>query len=156
MGLIVYNKLLAPQSVQLKHNKCSNVLFCFRRQIYTVWECSCVQFWEVIILNHCDDRLWLRHFRMTKTTFQILCSEFGPLVGPVTLSHRTKSHDFFDAHWGIYSANEFPSYFMVLWHVFYWIKNVSDTAEHILRIYAHCRVFYAISQNAHKNGWMEA
>lgn len=56
--------------------------------------------WEVIILNHSDDRLWLRNFIMTKTTFQmqILCSEFGLLVGPVTLSHSTKSHDVFDAH----------------------------------------------------------
>uniref|UniRef100_A0A673HX22 DDE Tnp4 domain-containing protein n=1 Tax=Sinocyclocheilus rhinocerous TaxID=307959 RepID=A0A673HX22_9TELE len=47
------------------------------------------QFWEVIIPNHFDDRLWLRHFRVTKTTFQMLCNEIGLLVSPLMPSHRT-------------------------------------------------------------------
>ncbi len=70
---------------------------------------------------------------MTKTTFQmqILCSEFDPLVGPVTLSHCRKSHDFFDAHRGIYSVNEFPSYFMVLWYVFLMYLTLSTFLEFI-------------------------
>lgn len=44
-------------------------------------------FWEVIIPNHCDKKLWLGHFRMTKTTFEMLCNEIGRLVSPVMLTH---------------------------------------------------------------------
>lgn len=46
---------------------------------------SCVRrrFWEVNIPNHFDDSLYLRYFRTTKTTFQILWIEIGPLVSPV-------------------------------------------------------------------------
>lgn len=42
-----------------------------QRQKPAVWEpavCHVRQFWEVIILNHFDDTLWIRHFRMNKTT----------------------------------------------------------------------------------------
>lgn len=40
-----------------------------------VWERSRVrQFWGVVIPKHFDNRLWLRPFKMTKTTFQ-LCFE---------------------------------------------------------------------------------
>ncbi len=46
---------------------------------------------------------------MTITTFQKLCSEIGPLVSQVITSHHAKSHDFFDAHEGIYSVNVFLS-----------------------------------------------
>jgi len=40
-------------------------------------------FWEVIKLNHFDDRLWFRHFRMIKSTCEMLCNEIV-----------TKSHEF--------------------------------------------------------------
>jgi len=38
------------------------------------------QFWEVIISKQFDDRLWLRHFRMTKTAFEMLCNEISPVI----------------------------------------------------------------------------
>ncbi len=52
------------------------------------------QFWELIIMEHFDKTL-LKHFRMTKLAFRMLCNEIGPLVGPVMLFHRKV---FFDAH----------------------------------------------------------
>ncbi len=36
-------------------------------------------------------------------------NEISPLVSQAILSHRTKSHDFFEMHGGIYSVNVFPS-----------------------------------------------
>ncbi len=36
-------------------------------------------------------------------------NEIALLVSPVIPSHSTKSHDFFNAHGGIFSANVFPS-----------------------------------------------
>ncbi len=36
-------------------------------------------------------------------------NEIGPLDSQVLPSHNAKSHDFFDAHGGIYSVNVFPS-----------------------------------------------
>ncbi len=46
---------------------------------------------------------------MTKTTFQDAVNEIGLMVSQVISSHSAKSHDFFDAHGGIYSVNVFPS-----------------------------------------------
>ncbi len=45
---------------------------------------------------------------MTITTFQMLWNEIDLLVIQVLPSHRAKSHEFFDAHGGICSANVFP------------------------------------------------
>ncbi len=42
-------------------------------------------------------------------TFQMLWNEVCPLVNQVLPFHCAKSHDLFDAHGGIYSANVFPS-----------------------------------------------
>ncbi len=36
-------------------------------------------------------------------------NEIGPLVSQVILSQSSKSHDFYDAHGGIYSVNVFLS-----------------------------------------------
>ncbi len=36
-------------------------------------------------------------------------NEIGPLVSHVILSQSSKSHDFYDAHGGIYSVNVFLS-----------------------------------------------
>lgn len=44
------------------------------------WERNGVrQFEEAIIPNHFDDRLWLKHFGMTKTAFDVVCNEIGSL-----------------------------------------------------------------------------
>lgn len=49
-----------------------------------MWERNRVrQFWEVIMPNHSNDRLWLRLFRKTKTTFKKVSSEIGMLVYPI-------------------------------------------------------------------------
>ncbi len=45
---------------------------------------------------------------MTITVFQMLWNKIGLLVSQVLPSHSAKSHDFFDAHGGIYSVNVFP------------------------------------------------
>lgn len=72
------------------------MLSCFRMQMPAVWEHNHVrQFWVVIIPNHFDGRLWLNHFKMTKTTFSMMYNEISSLVSPVMLSHRAKSHEFF-------------------------------------------------------------
>ncbi len=56
-----------------------------------------MQFWELIITKHFDENL-LKHFRMTKLAFQMLCNEIGPLVGPVLCCPIAKLHVFVDAH----------------------------------------------------------
>jgi len=37
-----------------------------------VWECNHVR-------DNFDDKLWLRHFRKTKTIFEMVCNEIGQL-----------------------------------------------------------------------------
>ncbi len=72
------------------------MLSCVRRRMLDVWECNHVRhLWGVIIPNHFDDRLWLRHFRMTKPTFEMLCNESGPLVSPVIHSMICWGKSFF-------------------------------------------------------------
>jgi len=66
------------------------MLFCVLMQIHN----PVTQFWMIIIPNHFDDRLWLNHFRMTKTTFEMLCNGIGLLVSPdihITFSVEAKS-----------------------------------------------------------------
>ncbi len=74
-----------------------------------VWECSHV----TVLGGNYTEILWWQtlpgHFRMTITTFQMLCNEISPLVSQVMPSHHAKSHDVFDAHGGIYSPNALPS-----------------------------------------------
>lgn len=41
------------------------------------------EFWEVIILNHVDDGLWLSHFKMTKIASEMVCNEINALVSSV-------------------------------------------------------------------------
>ncbi len=60
------------------------------------------------IMKHFVETL-LKHFRMTKLAFQMLCNEIGLLVGPVLCSPIAKSRVFFDAYGGIYSVKVFPS-----------------------------------------------
>ncbi len=53
-----------------------------------VWECKCIRdFWEVIILNHVDDGLWLSHFKMIKIAFEMVCNEINAPVSSVIQSH---------------------------------------------------------------------
>ncbi len=59
---------------------------------------------HVTVLGGNDtEKLWqqtlLGHFRMTTTTFQMLCNETGPLVRQVMPPHYTKSHYFFWCAW---------------------------------------------------------
>ncbi len=71
-------------------------------------------------------------------------------------SHSAKSHDFFDAHGGIYLVNVFHFFLSDK-------KGILLKYAHTFLIfffYAHLGVsiqdfFYAIFQNAHKNRWME-
>ncbi len=100
----------------MKHNECSH---CFR---------GCLLFWNIrhhvtVLGGNDTEKLWqqtlLGHFRMTTTTFQMLCNETGPLVRQVMPPHYTKSHYFFDVHGGIYSANEFPSPILFTWTFFF-------------------------------------
>lgn len=44
-------------------------------------------FQGVIIPNHFDDRVWFTYFRMTKTTFEMVCDENSVLVSSVMKSH---------------------------------------------------------------------
>ncbi len=72
------------------------MLSCVRRRMLDVWECNHVRhLWGVIIPNHFDDRLWLRHFRLTKPTFEMLCNESGPLVSSVIHSMICWGKSFF-------------------------------------------------------------
>ncbi len=86
--IFIYDELLAPQSKQMKHNKCCHW---FRRWMPAVWEI-----------------IWWLCSGILKQHFQMLCNEIGPLVSQFILSHCAKSTDFFDAHGGIYSVNVFP------------------------------------------------
>jgi len=56
-------------------------------QMTAIWKCNRVRCLERINPNHFDDRLWLRHFRMIKPTFEILCNYIFQLVSPVIQSH---------------------------------------------------------------------
>uniref|UniRef100_A0A667XNS7 DDE Tnp4 domain-containing protein n=1 Tax=Myripristis murdjan TaxID=586833 RepID=A0A667XNS7_9TELE len=54
-----------------------------------VWERRRVKdFWEVVVQQHFNHQLWLKHFRMSKPTFDDLCATIGPFVGPLVPSHR--------------------------------------------------------------------
>uniref|UniRef100_A0A3B1JVY3 DDE Tnp4 domain-containing protein n=1 Tax=Astyanax mexicanus TaxID=7994 RepID=A0A3B1JVY3_ASTMX len=60
-----------------------------RRQPPYTWERKRNKlFWENIVQSHFSDQLWIRHFRMSKTTFEKLCVMIGPYVGPRISSHR--------------------------------------------------------------------
>ncbi len=67
------------------------------RSCYVIFRACCLgtQFWELIITKHFDETL-LKHFRMTKLAFQMLCNEIGPLVGQF-YAVPLQSHIFFDA-----------------------------------------------------------
>ncbi len=84
-------------------------------------------------------------------------NEIGPLFSQVIPSHSAKSHDFFDAHGGIYWINVFPLKLMCI--SFYLIKILSYSNVRIRFLNAHfCFLsvfYYAIFQNVHTNRWME-
>lgn len=69
------------------------VLSCGWRRMPDIWDS---EQWERVLggnyTNHFDDRLWLGHFRWTKTTFKVLCSEIGILVSPVMPTNVYSSH----------------------------------------------------------------
>jgi len=44
-----------------------------------------------IMPKHCDNKVCLRHFRMTKSTFEIQYNEIVLLVSPVIKSHPLSS-----------------------------------------------------------------
>ncbi len=68
-----------------------------------VWERNRVrQFWEVIMPNHCNDRLWLRHFRKTKTTFEKVSSEIGLLDYTTVQSYDVLRQNHMTLYSGIY------------------------------------------------------
>ncbi len=46
-----------------------------------------VMFSCVSTTNHFDVRFWLRHFRLIKTTLEMLCNEIGLLISPVIQLH---------------------------------------------------------------------
>lgn len=55
------------------------------RAPYT-WERRCNKaFWEI---THFTTTLWLQHFRISKTTFQLLCNMIGPCVEPMESRRR--------------------------------------------------------------------
>lgn len=73
-----------------------------------MWERNRVrQFWEVIMPNHSNDKLWLRPFRKTKTTFKKVSSEIGMLVYPIVLSCEVLRQSHMTLHSGIYSVKVF-------------------------------------------------
>jgi len=112
-----------------------------------------------------DDRLWLRHFRMIKPTFERLWNEIGPLISPVIQSHpllRQCHMSFFVVHWGIYSVNVVPM--VVYAHFLFDKQTIRLKWVHLCRsynfIYLHPDIsipsfFNATFQNEHKNRGME-
>jgi len=67
----------------------------------------------------------------------------GPLVYPVMPFQLAKSR-FFDARQGIYSVNVFQ------------LERLNKFYKNLCACWCyHPAVFYAISQNVHKNRWME-
>lgn len=77
------NKLLVPQKTKMK------CFECVWRLETTRWEHRCSrQFWAEIIPKHFDDKLWLRGFRMTKATFQMLCNRVGSIDIMMLSRHR--------------------------------------------------------------------
>lgn len=57
--------------------------------------------------NHCNDRLWLRHFRKTKITFEMVSSEIGLLVNPTVQSYDLLRQSHMTLYSGIYSVKVF-------------------------------------------------
>ncbi len=86
----------------MKHNKCGH---CFQRRMLDV--CRGTQSCKTLYINTLTD--FPQAFQNDITTYKLdAVNEIGPLVSRVILSDSTKSHDFFDAHGGIYSVNVFP------------------------------------------------
>jgi len=86
------------------------------------WECNRVrQFWEVIIPNHFDDGLWLRHSRMTKPTFEMHIFCWGKVMWVFCCALR----DLFS------KCVSFIVYAYVL------LMDKKRSASSICRIYAH-------------------
>ncbi len=44
-------------------------------------------FVEAVIPKHFDDSLWLKHFRIIKTAFEMVCNETVALFSPIIQSH---------------------------------------------------------------------
>ncbi len=76
---------------------------------------------------------------MTITTYRC-CERDRYAASQVIPSHSAKSHDFFDAHGGIYSINVFPSvyvHFFLPDKKFILLKCAHKFFMRIFRIYAH-------------------
>ncbi len=85
----------------------------------------------------------------------MLCNEIGPLVSQVILSHRAKSHYFFDVHGGIYSVNV-SSYQIKVYPTQLCAYIFLCAYVEFMHIFAFpSSIFYVIVQNLHKNGWIE-
>ncbi len=87
-------------------------------------------------------------------------NEIGSLVSQVIPSHSAKSHDFFNAHGGIYSVNVFPYAHISLSDKKFILLNCAHkflcAFLEFMRILAYSSsFFYAIFQNAHESRWME-
>ncbi len=70
--------------------------------------CLGTQSCKTIIQKYFDDRLCSGISEQPEQLLDAV-NEIGPLVSQVIPSHSAKSHDFYDAHGGIYSVNVFPS-----------------------------------------------
>ncbi len=124
--------------------------------------CLGTQFWELIITKHFDETL-LKHFRMTKLAFQMLCNEIGPLVGPVLCCPIAKSRLFWCALRNLFgkivSIVIYAGFFYRIKSLSFSIVRISFLMHIFLNLWTSCRFhpafFNAIFQNAHKNRWME-
>ncbi len=104
--IFINDKLVAPQSEQMKHKKCCH---CLRRRMPAVWERGCVRQLCRNPLTTDFAQAFQNNNNKNKIKNQMLCNEISPLVSQVIPSHCVKSHYFFDTRDGIYSVNVFPS-----------------------------------------------
>jgi len=86
------NRLLPQNICSINESYCNRGSHCGSDETHQLLSCVRMPgFWEhnhvrhfrgVILPNYSYERLWLRHFRITKT-FEMMFSEIGLLVGPV-------------------------------------------------------------------------
>ncbi len=124
----------------------------------------------ILSLSHYTDILWwqtlLRHFRTTKTTFQMLCNKIGLLVSQVFPSIVQSHMTFLMRMWNLFG--KFVSIIVYTHFSFLLDEKFIYSVVRIMCIFFLCaffefmhilaftsNVFYALFQNEHKNRWME-
>ena len=74
---ITHRRIMALMYMRLKTQR--RACYPANRKRKTVWVYPRPQFWfEHMLANQHEDRLWQEHFRMTRQTFEYICQLVGP------------------------------------------------------------------------------